>query len=75
MVVENDGRAYPVNMPKQRARKKEPKLDALDRVVADAIEISDRFSPEPIFGTTGKGSLKSEGVQPLKHLKKEREDR
>lgn len=51
------------------------KSEALDRVVADAIEISERFSAKPVFGPTGRGYLKSEGVKPLKDLKKQREDR
>ncbi len=46
----------------------------LDRVVEDAIKISDRFSPEPVFGPTGKGSLKSLGVRSLQKLKEKRED-
>lgn len=54
---------------------KRRKSETLDRVAADAIEISERFSAEPLFGPTGKGHLKSDGVLPLKDLKKKREDR
>ena len=32
------------------------------RVLADALEIQDRFSAEPVYGRTGKGKLKSAGV-------------
>ena len=32
------------------------------RVLADALEIQDRFSAEPLYGRTGKGKLKSTGV-------------
>ena len=62
-------------MPEQGEKKDRSKSDALDRVVADAIEISERFSAKPVFGPTGKGYLKSEGVKPLKELKKQGEDR
>ena len=40
------------------------------RVLADAISIQDRFSPEPVYATTGKGYLKSEGVSELQEIKK-----
>lgn len=41
-----------------------------DAALADALAISHRFSPEPVFGPTGKGYLKSEGVEELKKIKK-----
>ena len=41
------------------------------RVLQDALDIQDRFSAEPVFATTGKGSLKSEGVTKLRKLKQE----
>ena len=63
-------------MPDQGQKKDRSEAEALDRVVADAIEISDRFSAKPVFGPTGKGYLKSQGVKPLKDLKKKQgEDR
>jgi hypothetical protein len=62
-------------MPDQGQKKDSSKSEAIDRVVADAIEISERFSAQPVFGPTGKGYLKSEGVKPLKDLKKQGEDR
>ena len=31
------------------------------RVLADALEIQDRFSAEPVYGRTGKGKLTSAG--------------
>lgn len=43
------------------------------RVLADSLAIQDRFSAEPVFGPTGKGFLKSEGVQPLQDLKADEE--
>lgn len=39
------------------------------RVLADSLAIQDRFSAEPVYSRTGKGFLKSEGVQPLQDLK------
>jgi hypothetical protein len=32
-------------------------------VLADALSIQDRFSAEPVYAKTGKGSLKSAGVE------------
>lgn len=37
----------------------------LAEVMADALAIQDRFVPEPMLKTTGKGVLKSRGVQGL----------
>jgi hypothetical protein len=49
----------------------------LQAVVRDGLKIQPRFSATPVYGVTGKGSLKSEGVatvQKIKHnLKKRRE--
>lgn len=39
------------------------------RVMADALSIQDRFSAEPVYARTGKGSLKSAGVAELARLK------
>ena len=39
------------------------------RVLEDALAIQDRFSAEPVYARTGKGSLKSEGVAELRKLK------
>ena len=38
-------------------------------VMAEAIAIQDRFSAEPIYDKTGKGYLKSVGVEELQALK------
>jgi hypothetical protein len=73
--VECDWWDYYIFMPDQGQQKESEKARALDRVVADAIQISERFSAKPVFGPTGKGYLKSEGVKPLKKLKKQGEDR
>lgn len=37
----------------------------LAEVMADALAIQDRFIPEPMLKTTGRGVLKSRGVQGL----------
>jgi hypothetical protein len=39
------------------------------RVMADALSIQERFSAEPVYARTGKGSLKSAGVAELVRLK------
>jgi hypothetical protein len=39
------------------------------RVMADALSIQDRFSAEPVYARTGKGSLKSAGVTELARIK------
>lgn len=38
-------------------------------VMAEALAIQDRFSAEPIYAKTGKGYLKSVGVEELQALK------
>ena len=38
-------------------------------VMADALAIQDRFSAEPVYAKTGKGSLKSVGVEELQRIK------
>lgn len=51
----------------------DPKLlndPAFQRVLADALAIQDRFVAEPMYAKTGKGFLKSAGVDELKALKK-----
>jgi hypothetical protein len=50
----------------------DPKLlndPVFQRVLADSLAIQDRFSVEPVYRKTGKGSLKSEGVSELQKLK------
>lgn len=37
--------------------------------MADALAIQDRFSAEPVFARTGKGHLKSVGIEELKSSK------
>lgn len=39
------------------------------RVMQDALAMQDRFSAEPVYGKTGKGFLKSTGVEELKEIK------
>jgi hypothetical protein len=39
-------------------------------VMAEALAIQDRFAAEPIYAKTGKGYLKSVGVEELQSLKK-----
>ena len=38
-------------------------------VMAEALAIQDRFSAEPVYARTGKGSLKSVGVEELQRIK------
>ena len=39
------------------------------RVLADALAIQDRFAAEPVYAKTGKGFLKSAGVEELRAAK------
>ena len=41
----------------------------LKRIMKDALRIQDRFAAEPVLARTGKGYLKSEGVQTLQRIK------
>ncbi len=53
----------------------DPKLQnnpVFQRVLADALSIQHRFSAEPVYAKTGKGSLKSAGVTELQKLKRGR---
>lgn len=55
----------------------DPKLledPVFQRVLADALSIQDRFSAEPVYAKTGKGCLKSEGVEELKRIKAGKKD-
>lgn len=50
----------------------DPKLlndPVFQRVLADARSIQDRFAAEPVYAKTGKGFLKSEGVEELRRIK------
>jgi len=38
-------------------------------VMKDALEIQDRFAAEPVYAKTGKGFLKSAGVEEIKVAK------
>ncbi|MES2922985.1 MAG: hypothetical protein V4819_15625 [Verrucomicrobiota bacterium] len=50
----------------------DPKLlddPVFQRVMADALAIQHRFAAEPVYAKTGKGYLKSEGVEELQRNK------
>lgn len=50
----------------------DPKLledPVFQRVMADALAMQHRFAAEPVYAKTGKGYLKSEGVEELLQLK------
>jgi hypothetical protein len=50
----------------------DPKLlssPVFQRVLADALAIQDRFAAEPVYAKTGKGFLKSAGVEELQKIK------
>jgi hypothetical protein len=52
----------------------DPKLleDPLfQELMAEGLEIQHRFLAEPVYAKTGKGYLKSEGVQSLQRIKSE----
>ena len=39
------------------------------RVLEDALAIQDRFSADPVYAKTGRGFLKSAGVEELQKIK------
>jgi hypothetical protein len=41
----------------------------LKRIMKDGLKIQDRFAAEPVYARTGKGFLKSEGVETLRRIK------
>ena len=41
----------------------------LKRVMKDGLRIQDRFAAEPVYARTGKGYLRSEGVETLQKIK------
>jgi len=50
----------------------DPKLLAdpvFQRVLRDALAIQDRFSKEPVYAGTGKGCLRSVGVEEIRKAK------
>ena len=52
----------------------DPKLLAdplFQELVAEGLRIQHRFAAEPIYAKTGKGYLKSEGVEELQRIKAE----
>jgi citrate lyase synthetase len=54
----------------------DPKLmqnPIFQRVMADALAIQHRFAAEPVYAKTGKGYLKSEGVEELQRLKERKQ--
>ncbi len=42
----------------------------LQRVVRDGLKIQPRFSAAPVYGVTGKGQLRSVGVDTLQKIKR-----
>jgi hypothetical protein len=42
----------------------------LQAVVRDGLKIQSRFSAAPVYATTGRGSLKSEGVATLHKIRR-----
>ena len=56
----------------------DPKLlndPVFQRVLEDSLAMQDRFSAEPVYAKTGKGSLKSEGVKALQQIKAARKSK
>ncbi|WP_133796591.1 hypothetical protein [Prosthecobacter fusiformis] len=39
-------------------------------ILKEGLAIQDRFSPEPVYAKTGKGSLKSAGVEEIQEAKR-----
>lgn len=56
----------------------DPKLlenPIFQRVMADALAIQHRFAAEPVYAKTGKGYLKSEGVEELQRIKAQKQSK
>ena len=50
----------------------DPKLldnPLFQELMAEGLAMQDRFAAEPVYATTGKGHLKSAGVEELKKIK------
>ena len=50
----------------------DPKLlssPLFQELMAEGLAMQDRFAAEPVYAKTGKGSLKSAGVEELKQIK------
>jgi hypothetical protein len=61
-----------VSMSKNEKPMIDPKMlenPVFQRVLADALAIQDRFLAEPVYAKTGKGYLKSTGVEELQKIK------
>lgn len=44
---------------------------ALDAAVAEGLSIQHKFKPEPFYKLTGKGYMKSDGVEEIRRIKEE----
>jgi hypothetical protein len=54
-----------------KAKKSFEENPLFQEVMAEALAIQDRFAAEPVYARTGKGYLKSVGVEELSRIKKE----
>lgn len=56
----------------------DPKLlnsSLFQELMAEGLAMQDRFAAEPVYATTGKGHLKSAGVDELKKIKQAAEQK
>jgi len=59
-------------MEKSRMPAIDPKLledPLIQELMAEGLKIQHRFAAEPVYAKTGKGYLKSEGVEELQRIK------
>lgn len=61
-IASGGGFSYNVDMTEEQRKR-------FKRVMKDALRIQDRFAAEPVLASTGKGYLKSEGVETLQRIK------
>lgn len=54
-----------------RSKKSFEENPLFQEVMAEALAIQDRFAAEPVYAKTGKGYLKSVGVEELSRIKEE----
>ncbi len=57
-------------MKKAKEAKSSPAI--LDSIIAEGLRIQDRFRPEPLYNTTGKGSYRSQVVAEVGAVKARR---
>lgn len=64
-------RYFPIMQEKEKAEKSFEDSPLAQAILREGLLIQDRFSAEPIYAKTGKGYLKSVGVEEIARVKSE----